>query len=120
MRATKIQKKCAHYGFDWDSLGPVVDKVKEEIDEVVEEALQVDVDEEKVELELGDLLFATVNLARHLQAALSKANLKFSNRFKQVEQGVHAKGKKLEECDLAELDAIWEQVKRAERGQAAE
>ncbi|KLV06813.1 nucleoside triphosphate hydrolase [Photobacterium aquae] len=118
-RADKIQKRCAKHGFDWDTLGPVVDKVHEEIDEVLEEVIQVPQDQDRIEEEMGDLLFAVANFSRHLQVkpehALQRANQKFERRFREVEKNVLEKGRQLEDCTLAELDKIWEQVKAAEK-----
>lgn len=119
MRAQKIQKRCSTVGFDWETLGPVLDKVHEEIDEVMFEARQVVVDETKLEEEVGDLLFATVNLARHLgtkaEMALHKANRKFEARFREVEAIVARQGLKMEEASLAVMEEAWQQVKQQEK-----
>ncbi|WP_111740868.1 nucleoside triphosphate pyrophosphohydrolase [Leminorella richardii] len=119
MKAHKIQKRCANVGFDWTTLGPVVDKVHEELEEVMHEARQAVIDESKLEEELGDLLFATVNLSRHLghkaESALQVANRKFERRFRRVEEIVKASGKSLEQASLQEMDMVWHQVKEEER-----
>lgn len=118
MKAHKIQKRCSAVGFDWHSLGPVLEKVHEEIDEVMHEAQQAVVDEDKLEEEIGDLLFATVNLSRHLgkkaETALQKANRKFERRFRRVEQIITAQGGKMGEASLDEMEAAWQQVKGEE------
>jgi ATP diphosphatase len=118
-RAAKIQKRVAKVGFDWAELEPVVAKIHEEIDEVLVEARLLDSDPEqyfpKVQDEMGDLLFAVVNLARHLgvdaEQALRQGNNKFEQRFRGVEALAKDSGKTMEEHSLAELDAYWDQVK---------
>lgn len=116
LRAQKIQKRAARVGFDWDNISDVVDKVDEELVEVKECLHNADVD--AVEMEIGDLLFAIVNLCRFvdLQAeeTLRKSNRKFITRFKRMEDELVRMGKTLEEQSLEELDEIWEKVKKDE------
>ena len=115
VKAAKIQKKCAKVGFDWTELPPVVDKIKEEIDEVMAEATAQQPDQQAIEDEIGDLLFAVVNLARHLKVepeqAMIRANQKFEKRFRKLEQNIKASGSSVEQKSLDELEAVWQQVK---------
>ena len=109
MRAQKIQKKAAHVNFDWTDFADVLAKVEEELAET-REALAAGGEQETAE-EIGDLLFAVVNLARkrHLDAEtlLQAATDKFVARFNEMEDEVRAQGKQLGEVELAELDEIW-------------
>jgi len=113
MRAEKLQKRAARVGFDWPAAGPVFAKVAEELEE-----LRAAAPEQAAE-EAGDLLFAAVNLARHLgvdpEAALRQANAKFERRFRDVEERLATLGKSPATSDLAEMDALWDAVKRVER-----
>lgn len=119
LRAAKLQKRCAKVGFDWSELEPTIQKVEEELQEVRDEILKQPQNSQAIEEEIGDLLFATVNVARHLklnpEEALRKANLKFERRFRQVEQSILASGRQLEQVSLAEMDLIWDQVKQQEK-----
>lgn len=115
MRAEKLQKRCAKVGFDWQSVDPVFTKVLEELDEVKVEVNAKDKDQNKINEEVGDLLFAVVNLARHLklspEESLRQANTKFERRFRAVERKVAEQNRAVVDCTLAELDEIWEEVK---------
>lgn len=119
MRAQKLQKRVAHHGFDWPELEPVIAKVREELEEVEAEVAANERD--KLGEELGDLLFVVVNLVRHLgfkaEDTLRRANDKFERRFRAIEGYVASQGKSLQDCTLGELDAIWDQVKEAERAE---
>ncbi|MFN3770120.1 MAG: nucleoside triphosphate pyrophosphohydrolase [Ectopseudomonas guguanensis] len=116
-RAAKLQKRAAQVGFDWPEALPVVDKVREELNEVLEAMSENDA--EAVAEEIGDLLFVVTNLARHLkvdpEAALRAANGKFERRFRFIEQGVREAGRSLDECKLEELDALWGEAKKLEK-----
>jgi ATP diphosphatase len=116
MQAHKIQKTCAKVGFDWSDIAPVANKVKEELAEV-QDAIATG-DQAHVQEEIGDLLFAVVNLARHAgvksEVALQQANRKFSTRFMQVEALVAADQHEMQTLDLDSLEAYWQQVKHAE------
>lgn len=115
MRAHKIQKACAKVGFDWDTIEPVVDKVSEEIHEVLEELNRPEINAEQVEEEVGDLLFAAVNLARHAnvnaETALRKANRKFEKRFRMIECKLSQQGNSVETASLEEMENLWREVK---------
>ncbi|MDW6091851.1 nucleoside triphosphate pyrophosphohydrolase [Vibrio rhizosphaerae] len=123
-RAYKLQTKCAKHGFDWETLTPVVDKVREELDEVIDEVRRSPADPAAIEDELGDLLFAVVNLTRHLkhhpESALTRANQKFARRFQGVEALAGQAGKSLDDYTLDELDQFWVQVKRQEKNQGSD
>ena len=112
MRAQKAQKKVARVNFDWTDLKDVIAKVDEELGET-KEAIRTS---SGIDDEIGDLLFAVVNLARKCnidaESALQKATDKFRKRFNQVEDELSKRGKKLGEVDLAELDGIWEEIKK--------
>lgn len=113
-RALKIQKRASSVGFDWSSLPPVLAKVDEELQEV-RDAL-VSGDQTAISEELGDLLFATVNVARHLkvnpETALRAANIKFSERLQAVEQQAWQQNVALSDCTEAQLDAMWNVAKQ--------
>ncbi len=112
--AHKIQRKAASVGFDWDDVNGAMPKIAEELDEL-QEAIASAV-ERDIEAELGDLLFAVVNVARHLdidpETALRGASAKFRTRFQSVEAQAEAQGRDLSSMSLAELDALWDQAKR--------
>lgn len=109
MYAEKAQKRAAKVGFDWTEIDSVYDKINEEIDEVK------NANNDEIENELGDLLFAVVNLCRFLKVdpeiALNKANNKFVRRFEYVENTLFSQGKKCQESSIAEMDKLWEQAK---------
>jgi MazG family protein len=113
MRAEKVQKKAAKVGFDWNEIPPVAAKVREELGEV--EAAAASGDADAVEDEIGDLLFAVVNLSRKLkvdgEVALQRATDKFSGRFRGVEALAAQRGLDMEKMSLTELDALWDEVK---------
>jgi ATP diphosphatase len=112
-RARKLQKRAAQVGFDWAEIAPVLNKLKEEIAEF-EEALASG-DHERMSDELGDVLFATINLARHSkiepEVALRSTNRRFELRFKWIEVALSKQGKVFKDANLEELDALWDQAK---------
>lgn len=114
MTAEKLQKKAADVGFDWDDIAPVWEKCAEETAELKDAVSEGD--KAHIEEELGDLLFAVVNLARFLKVnpelSLMATNKKFSRRFAYVEEARAKSGKAWEDCTLAELDAFWEEAKK--------
>jgi ATP diphosphatase len=115
-QAMKLQRKASTVGFDWNDPRAVLQKIREEADEI-EVALDHD-DRAGTTEEIGDLLFALVNLARHVNAdpeiALRKTNAKFERRFAYIERALAAKGRKLEDASLAEMDALWNEAKTKE------
>ncbi len=112
-RAAKLQKRAAQVGFDWPDPLQVLDKIEEEIAEL-REAIAAG-DRREIRHELGDLIFAQVNLARHLgvnpETALRATNQKFERRFGHVEQRVNASQREWQQFSLAELDAFWDEAK---------
>jgi XTP/dITP diphosphohydrolase len=117
VKAIRLQEKAGKVGFEWEETAQVWDKVKEEIDELQEAvALQ---DPAKIEEEFGDLSFSLVNYARFLQldaeGALEKANRKFISRFTRMEDEARLQGRSLADMTLAEMDGLWDGIKRRDR-----
>jgi ATP diphosphatase len=117
LRAEKLQKRAARVGFDWTEAGPIFDKLTEETDEV-REAIETG-DPDKIEDELGDLLFVAANLSRRLnvdpEQALRRANAKFERRFRAMEALAEGAGQDFAALDIDAQEALWQRVKHQER-----
>ncbi|MEI2742908.1 MAG: nucleoside triphosphate pyrophosphohydrolase [Candidatus Competibacter sp.] len=117
-RAVKLQKKASKVGFDWGALEPILAKIEEEIGEIRHE-ITTRAPAERLADELGDVLFAVANLARHLkldpEAALRGTNQKFERRFRRIEQWLAEDGRAPAQSTLAEMDALWDRAKIAEK-----
>jgi tetrapyrrole methylase family protein/MazG family protein len=111
VQAEAYQKRAARVGFDWSDIEGVVDKVREELQEVLETK-----EEAKRSAEIGDLLFAVVNLARwykvDAESALREANQRFRQRFAQIEAAARAQGRSISEMSLDEMEALWQAAKK--------
>jgi len=120
LKAQKITEKAARVGFDWEHVDHVFAKVMEELHEF-EEAMAGN-DNDRMEAELGDLLFAIVNLGRFLsinpEDALRKTISRFQKRFRHVEESLNARGRQMSDTPLEEMDRLWEEAKRLEKGTA--
>ncbi|MBU3732081.1 MAG: nucleoside triphosphate pyrophosphohydrolase [Beijerinckiaceae bacterium] len=116
-RAVKLQQRAAEVAFDWPSIQPVFDKIKEEIQEL--EGAIAEKDSRSIEEEYGDLLFVMANLARHLkidpEGALTKANFKFQRRFRHIEKRLADDGIPLAEAGLERMDALWNEARAADK-----
>ena len=116
-RAMELQRKASTVGFDWNDPRAVLHKIREEADEIEAALDRGDADE--LAAETGDLLFALVNLARHVgadpESTLRGTNAKFERRFAHIERALAVKGRSLEDASLAEMDALWNEAKGAER-----
>jgi MazG family protein len=127
MEAHQLTTKAARVGFDWQSVEDIFDKLREEIDELREAIRehreagpQAEATQQRVREELGDLLFAVTNIARHLsvepEAALKLTNRKFRRRFRHIERGLKARGSTTNEATLEEMEALWQEAKWKEVG----
>lgn len=120
--ALKLQQRAATVGFDWSEAEPILDKIEEEIGEL-REALR-NGNSGKIKDELGDLIFALVNIGRHVKAepehALRGTNSKFRNRFSYIESELEKLGKETSQASLDEMEDLWQAAKVLERSQAAE
>jgi tetrapyrrole methylase family protein/MazG family protein len=128
-RAWKLQKKAAKTGFDWPNIGGVIEKIREELDEVVEATASsltatvpdeaTNATNEKIEEELGDLLFSVVNLCRYCKVepsvALRRTNSKFINRFKYVEKKMRETRQEMKQKNLAVMDQYWNEAKNGHK-----
>jgi MazG family protein len=124
MEAHQLSTKAARVGFDWQKLEDIFDKMHEEIDElrtaIRRRAEGVETDTDEVRDELGDVLFAVTNIARHLsvepEAALKSTNRKFRRRFRHVEEGLHDRGRTWEATSLDEMEELWQEAKHVSAG----
>jgi ATP diphosphatase len=116
-RAQKLTAKAAKVGFDWPEPTQVIDKIHEELEEVKEASSSGERD--KIEDEIGDLLFSVTNLARHFnidpERALRRTNAKFERRFRAIEEALMRQNRSLDDASLEEMERLWVEAKRAER-----